>query len=154
MQTLEEYRDWFLAQPASALRVIEHRTFGALSASVVHREAPFQVELVITGPSSKLVAHRHPHIHAYEVHISGDMRIVVAETAEQAEQSLSSGALIPEKIYERARRTNGHFLEIRSTDWHAGAFGAGGASFWSIQKWNDGEPMTAAGIDWEGPAIT
>jgi hypothetical protein len=157
MKTLEQYRDEFLALPLSSLKVIEHRNYGILTATVVHREAPFQVEMVITQPKAQLVAHRHPHIDAYEVYISGDLRFVAGESAEQTNQLLADISKVPEKIFKRAferfKREHGPYFHIKSTDWHAGFAGETGAAFWSVQQWSDGEKLTAAGVDWEGPAL-
>jgi len=137
--------------------MIEHRSYGILTATVVHREAPFQVEFVVTQPEARLVAHRHPHINAYEVYISGDLRFVTGASAEETEQNLKAISLVPEKIYLRAfnqfKRKNGPFFRIQSTDWHAGCAGKTGAAFWSVQQWLGDEVMSAAGVDWEGPAL-
>jgi hypothetical protein len=145
--TLEAYRDLFLLLPMKSLKVIECRNFGVLVASVVHREPPFQVELVMGMPGQHVPAHRHPHIDAYEVHISGDLRVVVGETPEITNAKLETAKVIPE------RWARGKSFFIAHTDWHAAKVGDKGAAFWSIQQWTGPVPLTAAGIDWEGGAM-
>ncbi len=142
--TLEDYHDYFLSLPMRDLKVIECRNFGVLVASVVHREPPFQVELVTGMPNQKVPAHRHPHIDALEVHISGDLRVVIGATAEEANEKLESARVIPE------RWARGKTFSINHDQWHAAKVGDKGASFWSIQKWIGPVPLTAAGVDWEG----
>lgn len=142
--TLEQYRDKFLALPLSELRVIECRNFGALVASVVHREGLFQTELVMGFPNQSVPAHRHPNIEAIERHISGDLRICVGSTPEEADLALERACLIPE------RYARGKSFPIPSTCWHAAKTGPKGATFWSFQQWSGKVPQTCAGIDWEG----
>jgi hypothetical protein len=144
MDSLTEYRDFFLALPASAFHVLEIRNYGSLVASVVHRYPPFQVELVMAEPNTKVPAHRHPNIDALEVHISGDLRLVIGPTREETDALLEKARPIPE------HRARGHSFPIRSTDWHAAIVGRKPAAFWSFQKWTGAVPMTAAGVDWEG----
>lgn len=142
--TLEQYRDKFLSLPMSELKVIECRHFGSLVASVVHREFPFQVELVIGLPNQSVPAHRHPRINALEVHVSGDLRVVIGATPEETNERLKTARLIPE------HRARGRSFRIPSTAWHAAKTGPKGATFWSIQQWTGLAPLTAAGVDWEG----
>lgn len=145
--TLDEYRDFFLSLPMKDLKVLECRNYGVLVASVVHREPPFQVELVQGMPGQHVPAHRHPHIDALEVHIAGDLRVVIGKTPEETDEKLKVAKVIPE------RWARGKSFRINHTDWHAAKVGDKGASFWSIQKWIGPVPLTAAGVDWEGGAM-
>lgn len=144
---LEAYRDRVLALPLSELKILEVRVYPVLVASVVHREGRFQTELVQALPNNRVPAHRHPHINALEVHISGDLRIVIGATPEEAESSLEKARIIPERF---ARRKS---FQIPGEAWHAAKTGPKGASFFSFQEWTGEVPLTAAGVDWEGAGM-
>lgn len=156
METLEQYRDYFLTLPVSELKIIEQRHYEILTATVMHRSPSlFQVELVVIKPNSRFVAHRHPRIDAFEIYLSGDARFAASEnSAEEAEQLLKQSLEIPEPVFLRlfhaGRKRNSNCHRIKPTEWHAGLVGPRGNSFWSIQKWEGPGEITAAGENWEG----
>ena len=142
--SLESFRDWWLAQPISALKILESRNYGAIVASVVYRQSPYQVELVIGEPNARIPAHRHPNIDAFEVHISGDLRLLYDLPRETIVELLPKAAPFPERFAKHKA------IRVRPDSWHAAIAGPGGASFWSVQKWVGEVPITAAGENWEG----
>lgn len=144
-RTLEDFRDWYLNHQSE--KVLEHRDYGKLVADVVYREGLFQVERVTVSPNFGVAAHRHPNIDAYESIVSGDLAFLIHPNPDRLNSALS-------RIKPRSmRRLAGKFFHVRSTDWHAAKAGTAGAQFLSIQKWTGVVPMTAAGVDWEGPPM-
>lgn len=140
---LYKYASFILARETSLLRAIEFRQYPALVASVIHREGRFQTELVQAFPNQSLPAHRHPHINALEILLSGDLRITKGLTPASAVERLSRAHWTPE---EKVRLRP---FFIPATAWHAAESGERGAMFLSVQEWIGYAPLTAAGVDWE-----
>lgn len=147
-ENLETFRDWFLQQPVESLRILECRNYGKIVASVVYRKPPYQVELVIGEPNAKIPAHRHPNIEAYEVHISGDLRLIYDLPQETVSALLEKARPFPERF------ARGKVIHIKPDSWHAAIAGPTGASFWSVQKWVGDIEITAAGENWEGEVFS
>lgn len=144
--TLEQFRDSWIAYPG-VRKTIEHRDYGKLTADVIFRDGFFQVEEVIMFPNAFIAAHRHPNITAYELYVSGDVVIAVHEDAERVNRFLRRVSPLCE------RRLAGRLFKVRSTDWHGAKAGPNGAVFQSVQMWSGAVPVTAAGVDWEGPPL-
>lgn len=144
--TLERFRDEYLVCPPD-LGVLEHREYGKLRADVVWRDGLFQVEKVTMEPNCLVLAHRHPNIDAYEAHVAGDLIFLVGTDVPRLNAALEKLKPFVE------HRLRGKSFRVRPTDWHGAKAGPNGAVFFSIQHWTGEVPMTAAGVDWEGPAI-
>src|SRR5581483_5131623 len=83
--TLPEYAAWVLAQPLNLLRGIPHETYhlGDIVAFVMHREPPFQTELVHLLPrgresGNEVGEHVHPHVEGLEYIIYGELYFTLA----------------------------------------------------------------------------
>jgi hypothetical protein len=145
--TLEEFCDEILPWLNPYAESVEHRDYGKLQADVIYRCGNFQVERVTMAPNHQVPAHRHPNIDAYEFHIQGDLVFLVAESAERVNKFLDRVRAIKES------RLRGKKFRVKPTDWHGAKSGEAGCAFYSVQKWTGAVPVTAAGVDWEGPAL-
>lgn len=146
-RSLEDFRDEILPWMHGCTEVIEHRDYGKLLADVIYREGIFQVERVTMAPNAVVRAHRHPNIDAYEQHVSGSLAFIANNDPARVNRIL-------ERIRTRsAKDLDGICFLVRSADWHGAKAGPEGACFLSVQKWTGDVPVTAAGVDWEGPCI-
>jgi hypothetical protein len=145
--TLEEFCEEILPWLDACTEPVEHRDYGKLQADVIYRRGNFQVERVTMAPNYQVQAHRHPNIDAYEFHIRGDLVFLVAESAERVNKFLDRVPAIKE------HRLWGKSFRVQSTAWHGAKSGDAGCAFYSVQKWTGAVPVTAAGVDWEGPAL-
>lgn len=144
---LEQFAKNFLSSSTNLFQVLEFRNSGNRASIIAKREGRFQAELVLWQPNLVLPAHRHPHINAFEMHVSGDMILVFGDTEEETNGFIERASPWP------ARKLHGRVIPVRPQDWHGGKAGPTGASFWSIQEWlGDGE-ITAAGVDWESSSV-
>jgi len=147
MTTLDNLKDVFLNSSMSDFTPIEIRNSGNRMSLIAYRKPPFQVELVMWMPGVVIPAHRHPNIDAFEVHVSGDMVLLLGEDEAKTNDLINRAKVWP------AKRIHDRITRVRPTSWHGGKAGQTGAAFWSIQHWTEGVELTAAGIDWDGPEL-
>lgn len=129
---LAVFKDWWLTNrtintPKDATPIFD----GVLTGVVLFRQDPYQVQLFVMPPNSKIAPHIHPNVDSYEVYINGDVEFLVGDSSRSLEQS---------KL--------GETIRIAPTEWHGGNFGERGGCFLSIQKWLNGVPPTSVGDDW------
>lgn len=151
-----EFARWFLAQPFSALRppkdgIYEYVTAGGTVHGVVlHREAPWQVELfsVAPGRGGFFPEHGHPHVDSIEVLLGGEIAFTRNGRRVSADEEVFGIAS------DGASPLCGAQIRVRPGVPHGASLGSAGAMFLSIQHWLDGVPPTSVGLDWDGPPHT
>lgn len=148
---LAAFARWVFEQPFSSFRApatpVTHYTNppkGALVTGVVlHREAPYQVELISVAPSTDgtlLPDHRHPNVDSIEAYVSGALGFTIR------------GAVVASSDPTRwAADKPGSVVRVRPTDIHGAYVGAEGAVFLSVQRWLNGVEPSSVGLDWDGP---
>ncbi len=151
--TLPEYAAWVLAQPLNLLRGIPHETYhlGDIVAFVMHREPPFQTELVHLLPrgresGNEVGEHVHPHVEGLEYIIYGELYF-----------TLAGKPLCDPRLVKKFARGAGKWrfeippIHVPAGMPHGATVGPGGGAFLSIQQWHEGAPpMSTVGLDWEG----
>lgn len=105
---------------------------GALFACL-HREGPYQVELVCVPAGFVIPTHVHPHADTIEVGVAGVLRLHV--------NGVDIFNRIPDEVVERMNHSRG--IRINRSDAHGTAqpVGPRGAMFLSIQRWTN-EPSS------------
>lgn len=148
---LAAFARWVFEQPFSSFRApvtpVTHYTNppkGALVTGVVlHREVPFQVELISVAPSLEgtlLPEHRHPNVDSIEAYVSGAVGFTIR------------GVVVASSDPTRWPAAKlGSVVRVRPTDNHGAYVGAEGAVFLSVQRWLNAVPPSSVGLDWIGP---
>lgn len=122
---------------------------GGLAGVRLYRSGPFQVELFLFPPGTKVPPHRHPHVDTIEMRVDGDFDFRVTVDG----RMVSSIPL--EFLHDRKdgrSRWWGRGVRVRPDTVHELEVGSTGACFLSLQHWLDREPTTV-GEDWEGAAV-
>lgn len=151
-RNLAAFARWFLAQPFGSLRPprslsLLYRTEGGCVTSVVlHRDAPYQVELFAGPGPGHFPPHRHPSVDSFEVMLGGDIGFTLRGKRLFSEQQLAAVADDGTSI------VRGAMIRVRPGDLHGAEIGPAGGAFLSIQRWLNGVQPTSVGLNWEGPA--
>lgn len=153
-RSLAEFTRWFLAQPFGSLALPDvpvsvmtlgsaERPGASVTALVLHRDSPYQVEMFIVHPhegETIIPTHRHPNVDSMEFFLTGGV-----------EFTKNAHRVTAPDVFEDAT-WSGKLLSVRFKDWHGASAGPKGGSFVSIQRWKNGVEPTSVSIDWIGPA--
>lgn len=118
-----------------------------LTATVIYRREPFQVELVTCSPNLELPEHTHPNVDSFEVYLSGELLF-----------SLDGKQVVPD---DAAKAVNwdgihpliGKAIRVLPGAPHGLRVGPNGGTFLSVQHWLNGKPLSTVGDDWEGDSM-
>ena len=132
-ESLEDFRDWWMEYRPFAIPEDALVFQGDVHGIVLFRQAPFQVELFIMRPNSRVISHQHPNVDSFETHVSGGISFICAG----ARKNVPIG-----------ESTYGTFLRIEQDAWHKANFAESGGAFLSIQKWLNGVAPTSVTLDW------
>ena len=147
MMTLYELREWFLSLKVGAIRPVEFRNSGNRCSTVLHREPPYGVELIVWQPGCVVPVHHHPNMESLVESVNGDGVLLLGETEEEAKKKLERASFWP------ARKLRSKLVHIPAGAWHGGKTGDTGMIFYSFQKWSGQVEQSVAGQDWKGPAL-
>jgi hypothetical protein len=150
MQTLEQFKDWFVANkfPLKPPFSDPIRHTDISISFVWYRAEPWQVELYLVKPNTVAPVHTHPDFDSLEFYISGTFKLTNPELDKvNLEQFMQTPA------FDGKHRLYGQTVKVPPDFEHGGVFGHNGAAFWSIQKWNEGVTPTSATKNWEGETI-
>lgn len=129
---LAAFKEWWLSTRAiNTPSDAKPDHYGTLLGVVLYRQEPYQVQLFIMPPNSRIEPHIHPNVDSYEVFVNGDIEFLVGEDCTP---------VYPKNL--------GDSIRIVPTEWHGGNFGERGGCFISVQKWLNGVPPTSVGDDW------
>lgn len=106
---------------------------------VLYRDAPFQVELIVLGPGTRVPAHSHEHVDSIEVMVSGALALMVDGLTANIERPARSNGMARDVL--RA-------VPICSDASHEGAAGELGGCFISVQQWKGIAP-SHVGVEWQ-----
>lgn len=120
------------------------RDFGGVQTSVLHRDGPYQVELVVVAPGLVIPPHVHPGTDSIEIGVSGLMRFTIDGEEPHADIEDDGRLMVFLK---------GKGLRIPATAVHGGvAHKAYGAKFLSVQRWEG--PQTFIGNNYVGQGVS
>lgn len=145
---LEQFLDWYMRNS----NVLPQSPYDGLTfvgngpAIVLFREGPWQVQLFLCIPNTKIPEHSHPHVESFEINVSGDVDFYVEgkPTYPEGAGSLERNGL---------PRIWGYGAHVGAGVKHHAVIGPKGGAFLSVQKWLQGKP-TSVDEDWEGSAMT
>jgi hypothetical protein len=144
VETLESFAQWFFTQRLMAMTPVALYDYGGIRSLVLHRSAPFQVELFMVAPGAGFpVEHRHPHVDSIEVDMFGEIRLTVNGKRRR-----------PTAIIRQDGGRTYCLNRVRETDWHGASIMSNGGAFLSIQQWHTGVLPTSVGLDWEGIPVS
>jgi hypothetical protein len=143
--TLEGFLAWFLDHgPSIAAPPVDGFWFDPTIWGVtLLRQAPFQAQLYIVPPGTRLPEHAHPNTDTFEVHTNGDMRFYV-----EGQPVIPPDHLLDQRF--GVSRWWGRAVRVRENVRHHLEVGATGAAFVSVQHFKDGVMRRSVGEDWAG----
>lgn len=147
MMSLYELRDWFLRQEMKDFRPVEFRNSGNRCSTVLYRNPPYGIELIVWQPNCVVPAHVHPNMESLVMHLNGDGVLVLGENEEDASEKIARASIWP------AKRLHSRNIHIECDRWHGGKTGSTGMVFFSFQRWSGLVEQSVAGQDWKGPAL-
>lgn len=146
-RNLDTYMRWVLEQPLSTIRGALHEVYhyGYVAAYLLHREPPFQTELVLLLPKPgghEVGPHSHPTVDSREIILHGEVHFTI-----------DGEPLYPPRLIHRFAP---HLASVKVPPIivpagvvHSARVSAEGGSFLSIQEWlPGGPPMSTVGLDW------
>jgi quercetin dioxygenase-like cupin family protein len=122
---------------------------GHSTSLILHRDPPYQAQLILKQPNSIIPPHSHPNVDSIEVYVGGDMRAAIDGDFISPAASVCVNQSHPLKI--AAHR--GQAVRIHPNQVHGGVIGPSGGAFLSVQKWLHGISPTFVQCDWSGPTL-
>lgn len=120
-----------------------HSVVEGVSAIVLYRAPPYQIQLFIIAPNTLIPMHSHPNVDSYEMFLGGIHFTHGAETISPGDEK---DFLDPTGV----SLYRGALARVKPGDTHGGVASPQGGSFISVQKWLNGIPPTTVGADWSG----
>lgn len=147
MNDIESFTDWFLVN----MPPIWAMPFGPcvwkvedVTALLLYRQPPYQVQLFIVPPGYVIPEHTHPNVDSMEVYVGGDIRF-----------SHGGKFVIQEEAFREAGpygtwTKRGMRIRVKPNDLHGGLFGPHGGVFLSSQLWLNGVTPHCVSADYTG----
>lgn len=122
---------------------------GHSTSLILHRDPPYQAQLIIKYPNSIIPEHSHPNVDSIEVYIGGQMHAGVDGVFVSPEHSVCESHSHPLKV----AASRGKAIRIYPGQLHGGVIGSSGGAFLSVQKWLNEVPPSFVQFDWSGPTL-
>jgi hypothetical protein len=140
--TLRDFAAWYLGGPSwpIAMPSAPLRLHPGGSELVLYRDGTtFQAELIIIRPDFPVPPHRHPHVDALDVNLSGDNRVVIAGrtmpllSPDECAHPFARRIPVPRNVlHEGETATGSAYLSLQR--WHGGRIGFI-TDDWRGEKW-------------------
>jgi len=122
---------------------------GHSTSLVLHRDPPYQAQLILKQPNSIIPPHRHPNVDSIEVYVGGDMRAAIDGEFISPKAFVGVNQSHPMKI----AADRGRAIRIYPNQLHGGVIGQSGGAFLSVQKWLNDVTPSFVQFDWSGPTL-
>ena len=122
---------------------------GHSTSLILHRDPPYQAQLILKCPDSVMPPHRHPNVDSIEVYVGGHMQLVLDGVFVCPGASVGLDKCHPVKV----AALRGSAVRVFPNQLHGGVIGTSGGVFLSVQKWLNGLPPTFVQFDWSVPAL-
>ena len=143
---LKEFKNWYFKNNTIKTPFDNPLMFiDGIAGITLYRKKPFQVQLFICEPNTKITEHGHPNIDSYEVFLWG-MKF-----------THKGKVIIDESMAKLKRndmpRCSYWSLRVKPNEIHGGLSSNKGGAFMSIQKWLHNITPTHVSKDWKGEIL-
>tara|TARA_Y100000592_G_C5247479_1_gene211239 strand:- start:70 stop:543 length:474 start_codon:yes stop_codon:yes gene_type:complete len=144
--TLKNFKNWYLEKNIIKPPLLNGLMFiDGIAGITLYRSKPFQVQMFICNPDTKIKEHSHPNVDSYELFLWGMTFTHKGKTIINQDMAFKEKNNYPRCSYWT--------LRVKPNDLHGGFASNKGGAFISIQEWLHGHEPKNVSEDWQGDLL-